>query len=59
DILNKNIGIERNSSENYFEEIHKDVLGNYYMLSLTYNLNGNKNSNAKSRSSGHGMRRRH
>lgn len=55
DILNKNIGIERNSSNNYFEETHKDVLGNYYMLSLTYNLNGNKNPNANSRSG----RRRH
>ncbi len=42
DILNKNIGIVRNSSDNYFEETHRDVLGNYYMLSLTYNLNGNK-----------------
>ena len=39
DILNKNIGIERNSSENYFEESHREVLGKYYMLSLTYNLN--------------------
>ncbi|MCF6222845.1 MAG: TonB-dependent receptor [Flavobacteriaceae bacterium] len=59
DILNKNIGIERNSSDNYFEEIQKDVLGNYYMLSLTYNLNGNKNPNAKGRSSGHRIRRGH
>lgn len=39
DILNKNIGIERNSSDNYFEESHREVLGKYYMLSLTYNLN--------------------
>lgn len=38
DILNKSIGVERNSSDNYFEEIHKDVLGNYYMFSLTYKL---------------------
>jgi len=48
DILNKNIGIERTSSDNYFQETYKDVLGNYYMFSLTYNLNGNKNPNAKS-----------
>ncbi len=48
DILNKNIGLVRNSSDNYFEETHKEVLGNYYMLSLTYTLNGNKNPNAKS-----------
>lgn len=47
DILNKNIGIVRNSSDNYFEETHREVLGNYYMLSLTYNLNGNKNPNSK------------
>ncbi len=45
DILNKNIGIIRNSSDNYFEETHREVLGNYYMLSLTFNLNGNKNPN--------------
>lgn len=38
DILNKSVGIVRNSSDNYFEEIHKDVLGNYYMLILTYNF---------------------
>ncbi len=56
DILNKNIGIERNSSDNYFEEVHKDVLGNYYMLSLNYNLNGNKNPNAKP---SRGRHRRH
>jgi len=54
DILNKNIGIVRNSSDNYFEETHREVLGNYYMLSLTYNLNGNKNPNSKS-----GSRRMH
>lgn len=41
DILNKNIGIIRTSSDNYFEEIHQEVLGNYYMLSLTYSLDGN------------------
>jgi len=50
DILNKNIGIVKNSSDNYFEETHREVLGNYYMLSLTYNLNGNKNPNASGRS---------
>lgn len=42
DILNKSIGLQRTSSDNYFEETQRDVLGNYYMLSLTYNLNGNK-----------------
>ncbi len=38
DILNKNIGIIRTSTDNYFEEVHQEVLGNYFMLSLTYNL---------------------
>ena len=47
DILNKNIGIVRNSSDNYFEETTKEVLGNYYMFSVTYNLNGNKNKGGK------------
>ncbi len=42
DILNKNIGIERNSSDNYFEESHREVLGKYFMLSLTYNLNNDR-----------------
>ena len=42
DILNKSIGLQRSSSDNYFQETQRDVLGNYYMLSLTYNLNGNK-----------------
>lgn len=36
DILNKNIGLERRSSNNYFEEIQKTVLGNYYMLFLKF-----------------------
>lgn len=56
DILNKNIGIVRNSSDNYFEETYRDVLGNYYMLSLTYNLNGNKNPNASKDRSRRGHR---
>ena len=56
DILNKNIGIERNSSDNYFEEVNREVLGNYYMLSLTYNLNGNKGPKG-SKSSSRGRRR--
>jgi hypothetical protein len=42
DILNKNIGFARSGSDNYFQEITRDVLGTYYMLSLTYTLNGNK-----------------
>ncbi len=42
DILNKNVGFSRSSTDNYFEETTKDVLGTYYMVSLTYTLNGNK-----------------
>lgn len=38
DLLNKSIGFSRSSSDNYFEETTKDVLGTYYMLSLTYTL---------------------
>jgi len=39
DILNKNRGIERSSADNYFEESQMEVLSNYFMFSLTYNLN--------------------
>ena len=38
DMLNKNLGIVRTSSENYFEETFKKSLGTYGMLSFTYNL---------------------
>jgi hypothetical protein len=38
DILDKNIGIERTSSANYFEETFKTNLGTYTMLSFTYNI---------------------
>lgn len=41
DILNKNIVLFMNSSDNYFEEVHREALGTYYMLSLTYSLNNN------------------
>ena len=42
DMLNKNVGFSRTSSDNYFDETTKEVLGTYYMVSLTYTLNGNK-----------------
>tara|TARA_B110000037_G_scaffold167491_1_gene189692 strand:- start:23297 stop:26026 length:2730 start_codon:yes stop_codon:yes gene_type:complete len=57
DILNESIGLERTSSGNYFEEVNRDVLGNYYMFSITYNLNGNKGPKG-SNSSGNNRRRR-
>lgn len=41
DILNKNRGVERSSADNYFEESQMEVLSNYFMFSLTYNLNNN------------------
>jgi hypothetical protein len=44
DILNKNIGLVRNSTNNYIEEVPREVLGSYFMISLTYNLNGGTNS---------------
>ncbi|MCX2719729.1 outer membrane beta-barrel protein [Lentiprolixibacter aurantiacus] len=37
DLLNKNIGLIRTSSDNYFEEVQQEVLSNYYMFSLVYN----------------------
>ena len=42
DMLNKNVGFARTGSDNYFQETTRDVLGTYYMFSLTYTLNGNK-----------------
>ncbi|MBT8316205.1 MAG: TonB-dependent receptor [Lutibacter sp.] len=38
DILDRNIGIERTSTENYFEETFRQNLGTYAMLSFTYNI---------------------
>lgn len=38
DILNKNVGIIRTSADNYFEETHQEILGNYYMVGLMYTL---------------------
>jgi len=47
DILNKSIGLVKKSSDNYYIETQREVIGTYYMLYLTYNLNGNKNPNTK------------
>ena len=57
DLLNKNVGFSRNSSDNYFEETTKDVLGTYYMVSLTYTLNGNKGAKSNNRGGGRRMMR--
>ncbi|WP_347173537.1 outer membrane beta-barrel protein [Polaribacter uvawellassae] len=48
DILNKNIGFSRSSTDNYFEEVTRDVLGTYYMVSLTYTL-GTQQSTSRGR----------
>jgi hypothetical protein len=58
DMLNKNVGFARSSSDNYFEETTRDVLGTYYMLSLTYIINGNKGPKGSGRSR-RGRRFRH
>ncbi|WKD85765.1 hypothetical protein KCTC32516_01111 [Polaribacter huanghezhanensis] len=55
DLLNKNVGFSRSSSDNYFEETTKDVLGTYYMVSLTYTL-GTQQKNTRGRG---GRRMRH
>jgi len=57
DMLNKNIGFARSGSDNYFQETTRDVLGTYYMLSLTYTLNGNKGPKGSNRRRGRRMRR--
>ena len=56
DMLNKNVGFARSGSDNYFQETTRDVLGTYYMLSLTYTLNGNKGPKKSGRSRGRRMR---
>ena len=39
DLLNENIGIHQNVDLNYIEDIRINSLGQYFMLSFTYNLN--------------------
>lgn len=38
DVLNESVGIEKNSSANYYEETFKRNLGTYALLSFTYSL---------------------
>lgn len=40
DILDKNIGLIRTSNGNSFQEVNREVLGQYFMFSLTYTHNG-------------------
>ena len=55
DLLNKNVGFSRSSSDNYFDETTKDVLGTYYMVSLTYTLGTPQKKSRR----GRGRRMRH
>jgi hypothetical protein len=45
DILNQNVSLTRNTSDNYVEDIQTNVVQRFVMLSLTYNINrmGGKN----------------
>ena len=38
DILNQNVGISRNTSQNYIEDVYSKVLNRYLLLSFTYNI---------------------
>jgi hypothetical protein len=39
DLLNKNIGLSRNASQNYIEDTRYNVLQRYFMLTASYRLN--------------------
>jgi hypothetical protein len=39
DILNQNISVNRNVTENYIEDVQTNVLQRYFMLTFTYNIN--------------------
>lgn len=56
DILDKNIEIDRVSSDNYFKETFKKSLGTYAMLSFTYSI---KPPTGKESKRGSGESRRH
>jgi len=59
DMLNKDLGIVRTSSENYFEETFKQNLGTYAMLSFTYSLKPPTGKGNKRESGGGRRHRRH
>ncbi|WP_176420185.1 TonB-dependent receptor [Lutibacter flavus] len=59
DILDKNLGIERTSSDNYFEETFKTNLGTYAMLSFTYSLKPPTGKSSKRDSGNRRWGRRH
>lgn len=39
DLLNKNVGINRNANQNYIEDTRYNVLQRYFLVSFTYRLN--------------------
>ena len=59
DILDESIGIERNSSANYYEETFKTTLGTYAILSFTYSLKPPSGKKSKRDSGGRQHYRRH
>ncbi len=46
DLLNSNIGISRNSNENYIEDNRVKTLRRFFLLSFTYSLNKTGLNNA-------------
>lgn len=58
DILDKNLGIERTSSDNYFEETFQTNLGTYAMLSFSYSIKPPTGKSSK-RGGDSGRRRYH
>lgn len=58
DILDKNLGIERTSSDNYFDETFKTNLGTYIMLSFTYSIKPPTGKDSKRDSGDRGRHRR-
>jgi hypothetical protein len=47
DLLNQNVGISRNTNQNYVEDSRVNNLKRYFMLSFTYNLTKTGLSNQK------------
>jgi hypothetical protein len=39
DLLNKNVGVSRNASQNYIDDSRYNVLQRYFMLTASYRLN--------------------
>lgn len=54
DLLNKNVRYDRAGTNNSYQETIKDVLGSYYMVSLTYTLNSANKGKVKSSRRGDG-----